>query len=182
MQRKKSLRKAASLCAGVPSKYLSGLDADEREKRCAEIKRGAKTESGDPSAYDASKFTTDFKDGKRRKTKPSTYTEEFYALFPRAKSLQQKADATGVPVDILRQVYNRGLAAYRTGHRPGATQGQWAAARVHSFLVKGCTFYFPDHKLAAQAMERSERARKHFSAMQCSCKKGCKSGSRSKSN
>lgn len=174
------MQRAASLCDGVPEKYLQGLSDKERAKRCAEVKRGAKTDSDDPSAYETSRFETDFdKSGKRRVTKTSTYTEQFYDLFPDAKSLEQKAEATGVPLEILQQVYDRGLAAYRTGHRPGATQGQWAAARVHSFLVKGCTHFFPDHKLVAEAKERSARARKHFDALGCACKKGCKSGSRS---
>jgi hypothetical protein len=30
-----------------------------------------------------------------------------------------------------------GLAAYRTGHRPGATPSQWAMARVNSVLTGG---------------------------------------------
>jgi hypothetical protein len=55
------------------------------------------------------------------------------------KGLQKKSEETGVAVDILKQVYDRGLAAYRTGHRPGATQHQWAMARVNSFLTGGKT-------------------------------------------
>ena len=50
--------------------------------------------------------------------------------------LKKKADETGVPIGIIRAVARRGLAAWRTGHRPGATQQQWAYARVNSFLVK----------------------------------------------
>ena len=37
----------------------------------------------------------------------------------------------------LRQVYNKGLAAYKTGHRPGTTPNQWAMARVNSVLTGG---------------------------------------------
>lgn len=51
--------------------------------------------------------------------------------------LKKKADETGVPIGIIRAVARRGLAAWRTGHRPGATQQQWAYARVNSFLGKG---------------------------------------------
>lgn len=50
--------------------------------------------------------------------------------------LKKKADETGVPIGIIRAVARRGLAAWKTGHRPGATQQQWAYARVNSFLVK----------------------------------------------
>ena len=52
------------------------------------------------------------------------------------KSLAKKAKASGMPLGILRKVYNRGVAAWKTGHRPGATQAQWGYARVNSFLTK----------------------------------------------
>jgi len=44
-------------------------------------------------------------------------------------------------------VYDRGLAAWRTGHRPGATAQAWAYARVHSFVMKGKTYYTADKNL-----------------------------------
>ena len=31
----------------------------------------------------------------------------------------------------------RGMAAWKTGHRPGATEQQWGYARVNAFLTKG---------------------------------------------
>lgn len=51
-------------------------------------------------------------------------------------ALQKKADKSGMPVGILRKVYNRGVAAWRTGHRPGTTAAQWGMARVNSFVTK----------------------------------------------
>ena len=52
------------------------------------------------------------------------------------KSLKDKAEKTGMPFGILKQVYNRGVAAWRTGHRPGTTPEQWGHARVNSFVTK----------------------------------------------
>ena len=52
------------------------------------------------------------------------------------KSLKKKAEKTGMPFGILKQVYNRGVAAWRTGHRPGTTPEQWGHARVNSFVTK----------------------------------------------
>ena len=52
------------------------------------------------------------------------------------KAVQNKAKKTGMPYSILKQVYNRGMAAWKGGHRPGATQQQWAFARVNSFVTK----------------------------------------------
>ena len=52
------------------------------------------------------------------------------------KGLQNKAKKTGMPYTILKKVYDRGMAAWKGGHRPGATQQQWAFARVNSFVTK----------------------------------------------
>jgi len=51
-------------------------------------------------------------------------------------AVKNKAEKTGMPYSILKQVYDRGMAAWRGGHRPGATQVQWALARVNSFVTK----------------------------------------------
>jgi len=50
--------------------------------------------------------------------------------------INNKAKESGVPVGLLRIIMRRGLAAWKTGHRPGATQAQWGYARVNSFLTK----------------------------------------------
>ena len=52
------------------------------------------------------------------------------------KAVQNKAKKTGMPYSILKKVYDRGMAAWKGGHRPGATQQQWALARVNSFVTK----------------------------------------------
>jgi|TARA_B100001093_G_scaffold34012_1_gene29431 nicotinic acid mononucleotide adenylyltransferase len=52
-------------------------------------------------------------------------------------AVAKKAKKSGIPKGILMQVYKRGMAAYGTGHRPGASQQQWALARVNSFIGKG---------------------------------------------
>jgi hypothetical protein len=51
--------------------------------------------------------------------------------------LKNKSEETGVPIGILRAVMRRGMAAWKTGHRPGAGQEQWGYARVNAFLTKG---------------------------------------------
>ena len=51
-------------------------------------------------------------------------------------AVKNKADKSGMPYSILKQVYDRGMAAWKGGHRPGATQVQWALARVNSFVTK----------------------------------------------
>lgn len=110
----------------------------------------------DPKAY------VGFKTDAYGKRKTSNYTKTFRRMFPDAKSLQEKADATGVPEHYLRESYNRGLAAWRTGHRPGATEQQWGYARVHSLLVCGKTHYGPDADIVKRAKSKSKKAAKWF--------------------
>jgi hypothetical protein len=66
-------------------------------------------------------------------------------------ALKDKADKTGMPYNILKQVYDRGMAAWKSGHRPGAGQHQWALARVNSFVTKSSgTWGGADKDLAAK--------------------------------
>ena len=79
------------------------------------------------------------------------------------KSLEEKAKVTGVPLKYIKQSFNRGMAAWRTGHRPAATEQQWAYARVSSFLLKGKTYYTTDSDLVKKAKAESKSARKWWS-------------------
>ena len=49
----------------------------------------------------------------------------------------KKSEKSGIAYGILKKVYSRGMAAWRTGHRPGTTPQQWAFARVNSFITGG---------------------------------------------
>lgn len=55
------------------------------------------------------------------------------------KALKKKSKESGVDIKILRAVMRKGMAAWKAGHRPGATQEQWGYARVNSFLTGGKT-------------------------------------------
>lgn len=55
------------------------------------------------------------------------------------KGLKNKADESGFSLSILKKVYNRGLAAWKTGHKPGTNPQQWGMARVNSFITGGRT-------------------------------------------
>ena len=58
-------------------------------------------------------------------------------LNEKIEGLVKKAEKSKMPYSILKKVYDRGMAAWRTGHRPGTTPQQWAFARVNSFLTGG---------------------------------------------
>jgi len=61
--------------------------------------------------------------------------EFIFESNPKA-ALKKKAEKTGMPYGILKKVFDRGVAAWRTGHRPGTTPTQWGLARVNSFATK----------------------------------------------
>ena len=46
---------------------------------------------------------------------------KFFTYLEESKGLAKKADKSGISVATLRKVYNRGVAAWKTGHRPGTT-------------------------------------------------------------
>jgi len=72
------------------------------------------------------------------------------------KGIQNKAKATGISYSILKKVFDRGVAAWRTGHRPGTTPSQWGFARINSFATGGKTRTTADKDLWAQHREKKE--------------------------
>ena len=83
--------------------------------------------------------------------------DESYTLNEKKiKGLVNKAEKSGMPYGILKKVYDRGMAAWRTGHRPGTTPQQWAFARVNSFVTKSKgTWGGADKDLAKQVRGES---------------------------
>ncbi len=77
-------------------------------------------------------------------------------ISEKIEGLVNKAEKSGMPYSILKKVYDRGLAAYKTGHRPGTTSQQWAFARVNSFITKSSgTWGKADADLARQVRGES---------------------------
>jgi len=83
---------------------------------------------------------------------------EAYQLDEKLKGLVNKAEKSGMPYSILKKVYDRGMAAYKTGHRPGATPQQWAFARVNSFVTKSSGTWGKADKDLAKQVEQIEEA------------------------
>jgi hypothetical protein len=139
--------------AYYPKRYFTGLSSTKKVARKREMQRFGSKFWKDASAY------VGFKTDKGVKTRSSGYTTTWKSKFPDAKSLEDKAKATGVPLKYIKESYNRGLAAWRTGHRPGATEQQWGYARVHSFLLCGKTYHTTDADIAKKAKEASKSAK-----------------------
>ena len=125
-----------------PPKYYRGLSTRRKGQRRREITRRAKMSYKNPAAYRP--FATD----RNTKRRPSSYTSRFHSKYPGVTGLPAIAKATGVPMSVLEKVYDRGLAAWRTGHRPGASQHAWGMARVYSFVLHGKTWRTADADLA----------------------------------
>jgi 8-oxo-dGTP pyrophosphatase MutT (NUDIX family) len=142
----------------VNKNYLTAKTKADKERMKDEIDKHSDKKDDDKSAY--GKWPADYKkgntSGKKHKTKKSKHTKEYEKRFGKKesyvlkfdefvlekkenfeKALKNKEGETGIPYRILKKVYNKGLAAWKTGHRPGADQHQWAMGRVNSFIVGG---------------------------------------------
>ncbi len=155
MSRRKTLKKNKIW----PLKYYRGLTRKQALERKAEIKKFSKLHWRDPKAYVG--FKTD-KLAATRKKRKSSYTAQWDRLFPDAKSLEERSKVTGVPKKFLKTVYNRGMAAWRTGHRPGMSEQAWSYPRVSSYLLCGKTHYGPNSDQVRAAKKASAKARKWF--------------------
>lgn len=145
-----------------PAKYYAkDAEGDEmakstKDKRDAHFRKQAAKDDDDPNAYKPAPGDA------TAKTKPSKYTNKMKKLFPDLykenadKSLQKKADASGIALGILQKVFDRGVAAWKGGHRPGTTAVQWGHARVNSFISGGKTRTTADADLWKQHKGKSE--------------------------
>lgn len=86
--------------------------------------------------------------------------EEVEQLDEKIAGLEKKSDQTGVPYGILKKSYDRGVAAWRTGHRPGTTPQQWAFARVNSMLTGGKADPDLQAKIRAGGYKKKKKAKK----------------------
>lgn len=138
--------------------YNKGVSADKKDDRDDHFDKQAKMSDDDPKAYKPAPGDKD-KDGEMKKTKVSKHTKKYKQMYGEDKQpieekiagLEKKAEKSGISYGILKQVYDRGMAAWKTGHRPGASQQQWAFARVNSFITKGSgTWGKADKDLAAK--------------------------------
>tara|TARA_Y200000002_G_scaffold130399_1_gene107437 strand:- start:5719 stop:7053 length:1335 start_codon:yes stop_codon:yes gene_type:complete len=139
--------------------YYKGIKAKStKQARKRHFDKGAEMDDDNPNAYKKAPGDA------TAKTKPSKHTKKYQQMFGELKfedfdieegksdaALKKKADKSGMPLAILRKVFNRGVAAWRTGHRPGTTPTQWGLARVNSFVTKSSgTWGKADKDLAAK--------------------------------
>lgn len=134
----------------LPKRYFSSLSKTKRQIRKRELTKRAKLSWKDPKAY------RPFKTDVGVKTRKSKYVLDWKRRFPNVKSIEGASKVTGVPASLIRESYNRGVAAWRTGHRPGATKEQWGIARYRSMLLCGKTHYTTDSDLVRKAKKTAK--------------------------
>jgi hypothetical protein len=83
---------------------------------------------------------------------------ESVELDEKIEGLVNKAEKSGMSYSILKKVYDRGMAAWKTGHRPGTTPQQWAMARVNSFTTKSAGTWGKADKDLAKQVEQIEES------------------------
>ena len=150
--------------AKIQKKYTRGLGESTAARRKAEFRKRIEGKRSGSARFKPVA-------GDTKKTKPSKYTlsasklrEEVREATSKMTSGDQQerfikgvSKVTGIPKSIISQVYKKGLAAWSVGHRPGASQAQWARARVYSFLQKGgAVTKGPDKDLYEQAKKAIE--------------------------
>ena len=72
------------------------------------------------------------------------------------KGLEKKSEESGIAYSILKTVFDRGMGAWKTSHRPGTTPQQWAFARVNSFISGGETQKTTDSDLWKKHKSKNE--------------------------
>jgi len=158
-----------------PAKYHAGLKKSTKAKRDAHFKKQGDKPDDQASAYKPAPGDA------TAKTKTSKHTNKFKAMYGEdmdiafekfiseeyieekaLEGLKKKAEKSSIPYGILKKVYDRGMAAWKTGHRPGTTPQQWAYARVNSFVTKSKgTWGGADKDLASRVREEVEEATTH---------------------
>lgn len=142
---RKEIEKHAHKRDDDPSAYTSHPKGDWK----ADYTRGGKRYKTRPSKYTQA-FKSRFGEGEEtdREVKEDLELREMVGqvldevMLSEAgdkitKALKNKAEKANAPLGALRAVYRKGLAAWKTGHRPGVSQHQWAMGRVNSFLMGG---------------------------------------------
>ena len=127
----KKLEKKGATIKKIAKKMLPALKKQEVEK----VKQAkAKKEEANP-CWDGYKQVGMKTTSDGRKV-PNCVPEETQ-IDEKIEGLKKKSEKSGIAYGILKKVYDRGMAAWRTGHRPGTTPQQWAFARVNSFITGG---------------------------------------------
>ena len=143
--------------SGGYGKGLSEKQQDQAAKSSKKAMKAEKEGKGLKEQYkpwDTDKEHNDKLKKQGKKTPKSKHTEKYERMYGKdsednsedssdfkaggaGKSLAKKAEKSGISLSVLRKVYQRGMGAWKSGHRPGMSPQAWAMARVNSFITGG---------------------------------------------
>jgi hypothetical protein len=155
-EKRKDMAIAAYLSKNEDFTHYPGQVDSKKDKSDGDWIKGDPT---DPITFDGAssldKANSEIE--KKRGVKIKPFVEEV-ELDEKIEGLVNKAEKSGMPYSILKKVYDRGMAAFKTGHRPGATAQQWAMARVNSFTTKSAGTWGKADKDLAKQVEQIEES------------------------
>lgn len=139
------IKKELGIKIYAPMRYFQGLKTKAQMKTRIKTMHSHIQEAKKKPTL--KKFVKPFKTDKGIKTKKSSWTTQFYKKYgKKIEELKEKhknwdhfmrvSKVTGIKKRILKEAYDRGVAAYKTGHRPGATAEQWGWARMYSLIIR----------------------------------------------
>ena len=141
--------------------YGKGLSEKQQDQAAASARKAQKAEKDGKSVKEQFKsWPSDKAHNKKmeesgKKTPKSKHTKKYEQMYGKdsndnaedssdfakkggaGKSLAEKARKSGISLSVLRKVYQRGMGAWKSGHRPGMSPQAWAMARVNSFITGG---------------------------------------------
>mgnify|MGYP001247476304 CR=1 FL=1 len=121
-----------------PKRYTSGLSRRDKKTQLRELNRAKRS-------YKRGKYIARPK-LKSFKSKKSNWTKKFHELYPKAHTLKEIAEQTGIPIGALKAVKKKGMGAYySSGSRPNQTAESWGKARMYSYILGGPTRKIDNH-------------------------------------
>ena len=126
----------------TPKRYYSGLSKKDKKKQLKSLRksrRSYRTKRGKKRYYIRPKL-------KSFKEKKSSWTQKFKKKYPKAKTITEISEVTGIPRKALMAVKKKGMGAYySSGSRPNQTAQSWGLARMYSYIMGGPTRKIDKH-------------------------------------
>lgn len=169
----RAIEKKQALIKRIALRLIPRVKAAEQKRLQSFVKGQALVNTGTPEGHTkvnesfmafAEKFDTENEkakldtgpdEGKTKTVKSKSKNPEikYYNKFGEQTidALDKKAEKSGIDVEVLGEVYNRGLDAWND--HPKVTREQYAFARVNSFINKGKSYYAEDADLVEETID-----------------------------
>lgn len=169
----RAIEKKQALIKRIALRLIPRVKAAEQKRLQSFVKGQALVNTGTPEGHTkvnesfmafAEKFDTESEkakldtgpdEGKTKTVKSKSKNPEikYYNKFGEQTidALDKKAEKSGIDVEVLGEIYNRGLDAWND--HPKVTREQYAFARVNSFINKGKSYYAEDADLVEETID-----------------------------